>query len=316
MQQMNKIITIPHYLDIVDVLGVKDANLVAIKKYLNKTKISISDNNDIMLYGPQEEVELVINVFNRIFELLAAKEEIVSDDVDLLMRQSLSGALVPSIDDTIILEYGKKVVRAKTLHQKEYAQSIRDNVITFGIGMAGTSKTFTAAVVALQLLKEKKIKHIVITRPPIAMDGMSIGYLPGSADEKTSPWLAPILQIFLRFMSEEALQEMIAKGQIQIIPLGFLRGYSIRDSVIICDESQNVTVSALKCILTRIDMNTKVVICGDSEQSDLKGNSGLEIVSSILKGLDGVKTIRFDENDIVRSGIVTEVIKRFYTSGY
>lgn len=313
MSKMQKAIEVPDFIDIVDFLGPKDRFLDTVKRYYDvQMKF---DNKELRVFGEEEEVLKATSVLSRILEMLESGEPVLEKDVDLFSRQEREDKL-DDVPNDIIFKIGKTTVKAKTKHQIEYANAIQDNTITFAIGPAGTAKTYLAATLAAKSLKEKKVKKIIITRSPIALEGYSLGFIPGTNEEKMAPWVSPLVDVFSKFYSPEKLQELFDKGIIEAVPLAYIRGRSFDESYVILDEAQNISISAFKSVMTRIGEDSKLVICGDTKQSDIGNTSGLETAARIMSGADGVSIIRFGIEDIVRSGITAEVIKRFAEAGY
>lgn len=313
MEPVQNIIEIPNFIDLVDFLGPKDLYLNMIKKNID-VKIKF-DNRKLYLFGIQEQVDKASMIFEKILEVLGTGEKVLSQDVDLYLRQAESGSMPEAAND-IILKVGKTVVKAKTKHQKEYVDAIENNIITFAIGCAGTAKTYLAATAAVKALKEKQISKIIITRSPIALEGYSMGYIPGTDGDKMAPWIAPLIDVFSKFYTPEKLNSMLDSGVIEAVPMAYIRGRSFENCFIILDEAQNISINAFKSVMTRIGVGSKLVICGDTKQTDINGTSGLETAARIMEGANGVAIIRMGFEDIVRSGITAEVIKRFTEAGF
>jgi len=308
-------IEIPDYCDIVKVLGPKDKHLNIIKKN-TPCKIGLQQDRIISIFGENEEVLRVEKVFQKMIEVVTANDKLISDDVELFLRQSENGTIFFSKNDSnLIFQMGKRKVRAKSQKQMDYVHSIENNIVTFALGCAGTAKTYLATVCALRALQRKEIDKIVLSRPNVAMDNLHSGFLPGTQDDKIKPYLMPIYNVFSEFMSDERVQELTDKGIIQALPLEFLRGYSLKDTFVIVDEAQNLKVSSFFSILTRLGPNCKMVIAGDTKQNDLGASSGLEQAANIMHGADGVSIMRFGLEDVVRSGLTLETIKRFTEAG-
>ena len=313
MEPIQEIIEIPSFIDIVDFLGAKDSYLNQIrKKYDVRIKL---DNRKLYLFGSQEQVGYTQKVFNKMLEVLSTGEKVLPQDVDLYIRQAKYGDM-PDYANDVILKMGKTVVKAKTKHQKEYVNAIENNVITFAIGPAGTAKSYLAATSAVKSLKNKEINKIIITRSPIALEGYNMGFIPGTDGEKMGPWIAPLIDVFSKFYMPEKLTNLIESGTIEAVPMAYIRGRSFENCFVILDEAQNISIGAFKSIMTRLGVGSKLVICGDTKQTDINGMSGLETSARIMEGADGVSIVRFGFEDIVRSGITAEVIKRFTEAGY
>lgn len=313
MELIQEIIEIPSFVNLIDVLGPKDSFLNVIKNRCN-VKIKL-DNRRLYLFGEMDSVNKAEEVVNKILEVLGTGEKVLEQDVDLYAQQSLNGH-IPETSNDIILQIGRTVVKAKTKHQKEYVDAIENNIITFAIGCAGTAKSYLAATSAVKALKEKQVSKIVITRSPVALEGYSMGFIPGTDGDKMAPWIAPLIDVFSKFYTSEKLNAMIEAGTIEAVPMAYIRGRSFENCFVILDEAQNVSVSAFKSVMTRLGVGSKLVICGDTKQTDINGMSGLETSARIMEGAEGVAIVRFGFEDIVRSGITAEVIKRFTEAGY
>lgn len=313
MEPIQEIIEIPSFVNLIDVLGPKDSFLNVIKNRCN-VKIKL-DNRRLYLFGEMDSVNKAEEIVNKILEVLGTGEKVLEQDVDLYAQQSLNGH-IPETSNDIILQIGRTVVKAKTKHQKEYVDAIENNIITFAIGCAGTAKSYLAATSAVKALKEKQVSKIVITRSPVALEGYSMGFIPGTDGDKMAPWIAPLIDVFSKFYTPEKLSAMIEAGTIEAVPMAYIRGRSFENCFVILDEAQNVSVSAFKSVMTRLGVGSKLVICGDTKQTDINGMSGLETAARIMDGAEGVSVVRFGFEDIVRSGITAEVIKRFTEAGY
>lgn len=313
MEPVQEVIEIPAFIDLVDFLGVKDSFLNIVKNRLN-VKMTLN-NRKLYIFGEQDNVDNAVKVFNHILEVLGTGEKVLEQDVDLYTRQSLNGT-VPEISNDIILKIGKTVVKAKTKHQKEYVDAINNNIITFAIGCAGTAKTYLAATSAVKALKEKEVSKIIITRSPVALEGYNMGFIPGTDGDKMAPWIAPLIDVFAKFYTPEKLTNLIDSDTIEAVPMAYIRGRSFENCFVILDEAQNISINAFKSVMTRLGVGSKLVICGDTKQTDINGMSGLETAARIMDGTDGVAIVRFGFEDIVRSGITAEVIKRFTEAGY
>lgn len=313
MEPVQEILEIPTFIDLVDFLGVRDSFLNVIKNRCN-VKITLN-NRRLYIFGQSDNVDNAIRIFNHILDVLGTGEKVLEQDVDLYAQQAITGN-VPEPSNDVILKIGRTVVKAKTKHQKEYVDAINNNIITFAIGCAGTAKSYLAATSAVKALKEKQVNKIIITRSPVALEGYNMGYIPGSDGQKMAPWIAPLIDVFSKFYTPEKLNSMIESGIIEAVPLAYIRGRSFENCFVILDEAQNISINAFKSVMTRLGVGSKLVICGDTKQTDINGMSGLETAARIMDGAEGVSIIRFGFEDIVRSGITVEVIKRFTEAGY
>ncbi len=214
--------------------------------------------------------------------------------------------------DIIMTLSNGKAIYPKTINQSRYLDALNNNEIIFGLGPAGTGKTFMAVLYAASLLKKQKIKKIVLVRPVVEA-GEKLGFLPGDLKEKIDPYLIPLYDSLEDCFGKENMEKMIEKGTIEIAPLAYMRGRTLDNAVIILDEAQNTTLPQMKMFLTRLGFNSKMIITGDVTQIDLlhKNQSGLIEASSILKNIRGIKFVEFEKNDVMRNPLVYKIIERY-----
>jgi phosphate starvation-inducible protein PhoH and related proteins len=276
---------------------------------------TVSIRGDLALIkGSAEEVELVEKILKEMIYVLNTTNNLTSNDVSTIIDLTLSGRDVISNDDynSIILYTKKDVVKAKTETQFEYLKAMNENDICFGIGPAGTGKTYLAVAFAISQLKKGIVKKIVLARPAVEA-GESLGFLPGDFKEKIDPYLRPLFDALQDMLPNEQLKNYIERNIIEIVPLAYMRGRTLNNSYIILDEAQNSTNIQMKMFLTRIGPNSKATITGDVTQIDLpkKADSGLIQVQEILQNVDGVAFVYFNKGDVVRHKLVKDIIHAY-----
>ena len=202
-------------------------------------------------------------------------------------------------------------LRYRSENQKKFYETIENNDVTFSVGPAGCGKTFLATYYALKMFSRKTYKNIIVTKPLVEVDGEKLGYLPGNIDEKTEPYMMSIYYNMEQIIGKRRLEILRQSGDISVIPLAYMRGLTINDSVVILDEAQNASIGQIKTFVTRLGMRSKFIICGDIEQSDIKGLNGLKDSLKRFPGIAGVDFSDFNLNDVVRHPIVAEMLKRY-----
>ncbi len=267
--------------------------------------------NMILVVGNAAEVEQVTSVFSRLIALVSSGEAPTVDDVDLIIGQVSHGAVgTVSLDDDMLLTYRGRAIRPKTLGQKKYVDSIRTNTVTFGIGPAGTGKTYLAMAMAVAALKRHEVSRIVLARPAVEA-GESLGFLPGTLQEKLDPYVRPLYDALFDMTDIEKGNALIEQGIIEIVPLAFMRGRTLNNAFVILDEAQNSTPDQMKMFLTRLGFSSKFVVTGDVTQRDLLGENGLESARRVLSGVPDIAFIDFDRNDIVRHSLVARIVDAY-----
>jgi len=301
---------IPSNVEVVNILGINDKNLKYIKSVFPEVKINVRGNT-IYIDGKSKEANEIIRIFDEMLMMNDNDENIEETDVALLSNikngQSEEGKKISSIS---IIE--NKTIKVKNINQFKYMDMIQDSTITFGIGPAGTGKTFLAVASAVKLYSEQKIKKIVLTRPAVEA-GERLGYLPGDLSQKIDPYLVPLFDSLEYFFGNETLAYLIEKRNIEIVPLAYMRGRTLNNACIILDEAQNATNSQIKMFLTRLGENSKIIITGDESQIDLysKENSGLRKTRKILSKIEEISVMEFQNTDIVRNPIVSKILEIF-----
>ncbi|MFC1825169.1 PhoH family protein [Thermodesulfobacteriota bacterium] len=293
--------------------GEHNAHLRRIEK-----KIGLSIHmrgNHLNLQGNDWEIEVAEKVLNQLYELINARYPVYANDVEYAIRilsNDQSADLKKIFLDKVYIASGKKVITPKTVIQKEYIDYIRNFDIVFGIGPAGTGKTYLAMAMAIAALAKKDVHRVVLARPAVEA-GEHLGFLPGDLYEKVNPYLRPLYDALHDMMDFEDASRLIQKGVIEVAPLAFMRGRTLNDSFVILDEAQNATTDQMKMFLTRLGFSSKTVITGDVTQTDLPVgiNSGLIEVVSILKGIKDIKFSFFSRDDVIRHPLVQEIIDAY-----
>ena len=296
-----------------ELFGRNDAHLKLIEQAF-PVKI-VPRGNEVILQGPPAEVERVRRLLERLIAVQNRGARIGERDVRYAVRMAAEGEEQPLADvfgDVIIQTHRGKQIRTKTLGQKAYVDAIRQNGVTFGIGPAGTGKTYLAMAMAVAAFKRKDVNRIILTRPAVEA-GEKLGFLPGDMQQKVDPYLRPLYDALWDIMGIDSFEKYLEKGQIEVAPLAFMRGRTLDDSFIILDEAQNTTPEQMKMFLTRLGFGSKAVVTGDITQVDLPEGtrSGLVEVQKILRGVEGVAFCYLTERDIVRHDLVQRIIKAY-----
>jgi phosphate starvation-inducible PhoH-like protein len=293
--------------------GERNANL---KRVERETGAQVhSRGNEVTFLGAPESVKQARDLLEQLSAMVREGRTLVPDDVTRaseVLRRADTSKLKEVFSDTILVGSRARPIAAKGLAQKRYVDAISNHDIVFGIGPAGTGKTYLAMALAIRFLMEKRIKRIVLTRPAVEA-GERLGFLPGSLEEKVSPYLRPLYDALHDMMDFEKADQLVARGLIEIAPIAFMRGRTLNDSFVILDEAQNTTSEQMKMFLTRLGFESKAVITGDVTQIDLPENrrSGLTEAAHILKGIEGISFCHFTEVDVVRHPLVQQIIKAY-----
>lgn len=294
------------------VCGRHDENVKLIEK---STKAQlISRGNEIIIEGEVGEVEKLSHVLEELIAIARGGQPIRRHELKYAVeavrrgeREDISGIFL----DRIEVSSKRRFVTPKTRGQKRYVDAIRKYDIVFGIGPAGTGKTYLAMAMAVSALKKKEVNRIILTRPAVEA-GETLGFLPGDLSEKITPYLRPLYDALYDMMEIESIQKCLDQGIIEVAPLAYMRGRTLNDAFIILDEAQNSTSDQMKMFLTRLGFDSKTVITGDITQVDLpQGASGLIEAQSILKKIKGIEFVHFDGKDVVRHELVQEIIKAY-----
>ncbi len=291
----------------VKVLGVKDEYLKILENIL-AAEILVR-GNEITISGKPEDVLLAVNVFTEIVAIIRTGQGLTADQVERIVSMTGEGAPVAEVLTQNILSNRGKCVRPKTLNQKRYVDAIDTHTIVFGIGPAGTGKTYLAVAKALQALHAKEVNRIILTRPAIEA-GEKLGFLPGTLSDKIDPYLRPLYDALQDMLDSETVPKLLNAGTIEVAPLAYMRGRTLNDAFIILDEAQNTTLEQMKMFLTRLGFGSKIVVTGDITQVDLPDGhtSGLRAVTSILDGITDIKFCELTDKDVVRHKLVGKIV--------
>ena len=268
--------------------------------------------NEISISGPSSDSQTVSALFAEMIGLVEAGERLSADKVEHSIELMKHGECTPTtLHGDVILTHKGKAIRPKTAGQKRYVDFIRNTTVTFGIGPAGTGKTYLAMAMAVEALKRKEVGRIILTRPAVEA-GESLGFLPGTLTEKVDPYLRPLYDALFDMMDGEKSANLLEKGTIEIAPLAYMRGRTLNDSFVILDEAQNTSPEQMKMFLTRLGFGSKIVITGDVTQIDLpKGASGLRQVREILRGVTDIEFCDLTAKDVVRHKLVQRIVTAY-----
>ena len=297
-----------------NIFGQFDRNIKAIERGMNISFVLRDDN--IKLTGEKEHVEHANIIVDELLELSKAGNIITTQDVNYVMsieQEKLENHDVSEARGEIICHTTNgKPVAPKTLGQKKYVDAITNNMIVFGVGPAGTGKTYLAMAKAITAFKNEEVSRIILTRPAIEA-GEKLGFLPGDLQSKVDPYLRPLYDALYQIMGAEAFQRNMEKGLIEVAPLAYMRGRTLDNAFIILDEAQNTTPAQMKMFLTRIGFGSKAVITGDQTQKDLPNGqkSGLDDAMKILKNIDDIKVCTLDSKDVVRHPLVQKIVNAY-----
>jgi phosphate starvation-inducible PhoH-like protein len=268
--------------------------------------------NVLTLEGSDDTVDAAAAVVRELSELIAQGHEIAPGTIEAVSNALDAHESPAQILEDVVWRHRTTKVAPKTVNQKRYVDSIRHNTITFGIGPAGTGKTFLAVALAAAALSRREVNRIILTRPAVEA-GERLGFLPGDLMAKVDPYLRPLFDALHDMLDPERVSAHLERGVIEVAPLAYMRGRTINDSFIILDEAQNTTPEQMKMFLTRLGFNSKMVVTGDITQIDLprEQDSGLIVVGEILEGVEGIEFVRFGEEDVVRHKLVQRIVAAY-----
>lgn len=306
-------ISVPADVSMVELLGLRDEVLRSIEEGFTGVDIHVR-GNEVRMAGPAGDVALVARLVDELVEMASAGTPLNPDVVRRTVAMLTAGAHAKPADilSFNILSSRGKTIRPKTSGQKDYVDAIDRHTVTFGIGPAGTGKTYLAMAKAVQALQERRVHRIVLTRPAVEA-GERLGFLPGSLSEKIDPYLRPLYDALHDMVDPETIPRLMEAGTIEVAPLAYMRGRTLNDSFIILDEAQNTSVEQMKMFLTRLGFGSTVVVTGDVTQVDLPSGqpSGLRVVEDILGGIDDVAFCRLQSSDVVRHRLVSQIIDAY-----
>lgn len=289
-----------------------------VKKLERAFSVDIIDRDGcVRVRGNPFQVAQAVSVLEQLLELSRRGNQIQEQNVDYAIAMSMENhdnALLEIDGDLICHTVSGKPVKPKTLGQKQYVDAIRDKMIVFGLGPAGTGKTYLAMAMAITAFKNNEVERIILTRPAIEA-GEKLGFLPGDLQSKVDPYLRPLYDALYQIMGAESFQKNMEKGLIEVAPLAYMRGRTLDNAYIILDEAQNTTPAQMKMFLTRIGFGSKVVVTGDASQKDLSptAQSGLDVAVKVLSGLDDIAFCALTSRDVVRHPLVQKIVKAYET---
>ncbi len=311
-----QIINVDRMEQAVSLFGSFDENIKMIE---NEFSVAVvSRGSELKVTGEAENVSRAAKAINGLLTLINKGETLSEQNIRYvisLVSEGNEDKLESMSSDCICISAKGKPIKPKTLGQKRYVQAIRDNTIVFGVGPAGTGKTYLAVAMAVTAFRQKQVNRIILTRPAVEA-GEKLGFLPGDLQQKVDPYLRPLYDALFDMLGAESFQKYQERGAIEVAPLAYMRGRTLDDSFIILDEAQNTTREQMKMFLTRLGFNSKMVITGDVTQVDLPDGkkSGLVEVIKILKNIKDIDVIRFSEKDVVRHRLVQDIVKAYEKS--
>ena len=309
--EIHATIVVPASQPMVALLGSNDEFLRIIEGAFPGADI-LARGNELRLSGDAASVSMVELLFAEMLAVLRTSQQLSVESVERSIALLRLGARPSDVLNSNILSSRGRTIRAKTLNQKRYVDAIDTHTITFGIGPAGTGKTYLAVAMAVQALQSKRISRIVLTRPAVEA-GERLGFLPGTLSEKIDPYLRPLYDALHDMLDRDSIPRLMTSGVIEVAPLAYMRGRTLNDAFIILDEAQNTTAEQMKMFLTRLGFGSTMVVTGDVTQVDLPGGttSGLRVVQGILEDVDDVAFCRLESQDVVRHKLVGRIVEAY-----
>ncbi len=301
----------PEHIDLVSLFGPAEAHLRALEELEPEVDVHVRER-DIALTGPESAVATLVRTIGELKKMVSAGsrlDPLTIRRVHTMETPESSPAEVLTAD---IISSRGRTVRPKTFGQHEYVRAIREHTITFGLGPAGTGKTYLAMAMAVNALQRKDVSRIVLTRPAVEA-GENLGFLPGTLNEKIDPYVRPLYDALRDMVDLDRIPELMESGAIEVAPLAYMRGRTLNDSFVILDEAQNTTPEQMKMFLTRLGFGSRMVVTGDTTQIDLPGRtrSGLLVVQDILDGVEDISFCRLGSKDVVRHDLVSRIVEAY-----
>jgi len=305
------VVEVPASQPMVALLGASDEYLRLIEGAFPDVDILVR-GNQITLEGEDKSVDTIDTLVGEMLAMIRTGQSLNADSVHRSISLMKSGTRPSELMTANILSSRGKTIRPKTLNQKNYVEAIDNNTVVFGIGPAGTGKTYLAVAKAVQALQAKQVTRIVLTRPAVEA-GEKLGFLPGTLSEKIDPYLRPLYDALHDMIDPDSIPRLITSGTIEVAPLAYMRGRTLNDAFIILDEAQNTSAAQMKMFLTRLGFGSTMVVTGDVTQVDLPSGtvSGLRVVSEILESVDDVAFCRLTTSDVVRHRLVGEIVAAY-----
>ena len=307
------LITVPNAIPMVALIGPHDENLRVIEASFPLVNITVR-GNEITLRGTQVDCQIIENLFNEMMVVIRSGNILNADAVtrSIAMLNQIPQEHPAEILSLNIVSNRGRTIRPKTSNQKKYVDAIEENTITFGIGPAGTGKTYLAMAMAVSALQQKKVNKIILTRPAVEA-GEKLGFLPGTLSEKIDPYLRPLFDALNDMIDIESIPRLMQSGIIEVAPLAYMRGRTLNDAFIILDEAQNTTPEHMKMFLTRLGFGSKMVVTGDVTQIDLPNgqHSGLRVIRDILQEIDDIAFLELTAEDVVRHRLIGDIVKAY-----
>lgn len=295
----------------VTLFGSRDEVLHALEKGFPQVNLHVR-GNQLSAVGPEADVDLAMVLLSELVDVARTGTPLTADAVERAIGLLAASARPTALLTENVLTARGKTIRPKTLGQKAYVDAIENSTITFGIGPAGTGKTYLAMAKAVDALSRKEVSRIILTRPAVEA-GENLGFLPGSLTDKIDPYLRPLYDALHDMLEAESLPKLMAAGTIEVAPLAYMRGRTLNDAFVVLDEAQNTSPEQMKMFLTRLGFNSKMVVTGDISQVDLPGSkpSGLRVARKILDGVEGISVCELTSQDVVRHRLVADIIDAY-----